>query len=148
MNRYKLFLQTAAVLSIATLSAPIMAHHSYALYDMTKTLNAKAVIKDFHWGAPHSSASFVIKGADGREEILTLQGAAPARMARAGFDPKDMHRGIKVDITWHPLRSGTTGGTLMTIKFPDGRVYTDDEYDFTRHDAQSAPPGAPPAAQP
>ena len=141
----KLVLKTVAGLSIAV-AGLATAHHSYALYDMTKTLSAKAVIKDFHWGAPHSSASFMVKDAAGLDQILTLQGAAPARMARAGFNPKDMHRGIKVEIAWHPLRNGA-GGTLMTIKFPDGRIYKDDEYDFTR-EAQAAPPGVPPAILP
>ena len=141
----KFVLQMVAALSISV-AGPAAAHHSFALYDMTKTLSAKAVIKDFHWGAPHSSASFMVKDTAGRDQVLTLQGAAPARMARAGFNPKDMHRGIKVEITWHPLRNGE-GGTLMTIKFPDGRIYKDDEYDFTR-ETQAAPPGAPSGATP
>jgi hypothetical protein len=112
---------------------------------MTKMLSTQATIKDFHWGAPHSSASFVIKGTSRKEEILTLQGAAPGRMWQAGFNPKDMRRGTKVEISWHPLRSGTPGGTLATLKFPDGRVFEDTEYKFT--DGPPPVPG-PSGAQP
>jgi Family of unknown function (DUF6152) len=142
---FRLVLKAVAVLSMAV-AGPAAAHHSFALYDMTKTLSAKAVIKDFHWGAPHSSASFVIKEGSGPGRVLTLQGAAPGRMKRAGFDPKDMRRGMNVEITWHPLRNGE-GGSLMAIKFPDGRTFKDDEYDFTRENP-AAPPGDPAATTP
>lgn len=148
MNHRKVFLGAAAALLIATVGGTATAHHSYALYDMSKTMSSPAVLKDFHWGAPHSSASFVLKGSNGREQILTLQGAAPALMARAGFNPKDLRRGMKVDITWHPLRNGTAGGTLATIKFPDGRVFTDSEYAFSDGEKQSSPPDAPSSARP
>lgn len=148
MNRREFFLRAAATLLIATVGRPAMAHHSYALYDMSKIMSSPAVLKDFHWGAPHSSASFVLKGGDGREQVLTLQGAAPALMARAGFNPKDLRRGMKVDITWHPLRNGTAGGTLATIKFPDGRVFEDSEYAFTDGEKQSPPSDAPSSARP
>lgn len=141
----RLVLKMIAVLSMA-IAVPAAAHHSFALYDMSKTMSAKAVIKDFHWGAPHSSASFVIKDGSGPGRILTLQGAAPARMMRAGFNPKDMHRGMNVEIAWHPLRNGE-GGSLMAIKFPDGRTFKDDEYDFTRENP-ATPPDAPSAPGP
>lgn len=146
MNRQRfLFGLVTAVLIVAGVG-PAMAHHSYAPYDMTKTLSAQATLKDFHWGAPHSSATFVIKGKGGKEEILTLQGAAPVLMAKAGFNPKDMRRGLKIEITWHPLRNGTPGGTMATLKFPDGRVFKDSEFDFT--DPSPPQPPAQPAAQP
>lgn len=104
------------------------AHHSYAMYDMTKTLTATATIKEFRWGAPHSSVSVVIQGETGEPKNLTLQGAAPTTMAKAGFNPKDLRRGSKVEITWHPLRDDPLGGTLASIKFEDGRVFVDNEF--------------------
>jgi len=148
MSHHTRFLRAIAILSIAVVGGPATAHHSFAPYDMTRTLSAPAVIKDFHWGAPHSAASFVIKDADGKEQILTLQGAAPGMMARAGFNPRDMRRGLKVEITWHPLRSGARGGTLMSMKLPDGRVYKDTEYAFSDEGKQAVAPGAPPAPKP
>jgi hypothetical protein len=148
MNYHKLFSSAIAILSITVVGGPATAHHSFAPYDMTRTLSAPAVIKDFHWGAPHSAASFVIKDAEGNGQTLTLQGAAPGMMARAGFNPRDMRRGVKVDITWHPLRSGARGGTLVTMKFQDGRVYKDTEYAFSDEGKQPVPPGASPAPKP
>ena len=109
-------------------SAGVWAHHSYAAYDMTKTLKAAATVKEFYWGAPHSSANFVILGPGGKQQSLTLQGGAPATMMKQGLSPRDIRKGMKVEITWHPLRSGEPGGTLATIKFEDGRVFGDNEF--------------------
>lgn len=117
---------TACLLTAATDS--VLAHHSYAPYDMTKTMKADATVKEFYWEAPHSSASFVIKGKDGKPQNLTLQGGAPITIMRAGFHPKDIRRGMKVEITWHPLRNGELGGTLSSMKFEDGRFFKDNEF--------------------
>ena len=35
--------------------APANAHHSFNAYDMSKTESASGSIKEFRWGAPHSS---------------------------------------------------------------------------------------------
>lgn len=108
------------------------AHHSYAPYDMTKKLTSNATIKEFYWGAPHSSASFYLpEDKDGKKQALTLQGASPSTLTKAGFNPKDMRRGVAVIVTWHPLRNGKPGGTLASIKFPDGRTFTDNEFGDT-----------------
>lgn len=115
-----------ASLLLAAVSAS--AHHSYAMYDMTQTLSTKATVKEFRWGAPHSSISLVIPSEDGEAKMLTLQGAAPATIAKAGFNPKDFRRGMKVEITYHPMRDGALGGTLASIKFEDGRIFVDNEF--------------------
>lgn len=124
----KQFVLALAATALSTFAGTAAAHHSYAPYDMTKTVKAAATIKEFYWGAPHSSASFVIRGEDGQPQNLTLQGAAPNTMLRAGFNPRDMRRGIEVEITWHPMRNGKPGGTLATMKLPDGRVFKDNEF--------------------
>jgi hypothetical protein len=118
------------------LSAGAAAHHSYAPYDMTKTLKAKATVKEFYWGAPHSSASFVIIDSNGKQQSLTLQGGAPNTLVKQGLHPRDIRKGMKVEITWHPFRSGEPGGTLATIKFEDGHVFGDNEFGNTTPTAQ------------
>lgn len=118
-----------AILGVSLgMSANVSAHHSYAAYDMTRTLTAKATVKEFYWGAPHSSASFVIIEPDGKQQNITLQGAAPNTMVKQGLHPRDIQKGMKVEITWHPMRSGEPGGTLASIKFEDGRVFGDNEF--------------------
>ena len=111
-----------------TLALPASAHHSFAGYDMSKTLTAQATIKEFRWGAPHSTAVMVIKGPDGKPQEITVQCGAPTMFVRQGFAPKDFRAGDKVDIGWHPSKSGAPGGVLASMKLPDGRAFKDVEF--------------------
>ncbi|MGA3158606.1 MAG: DUF6152 family protein [Steroidobacteraceae bacterium] len=104
------------------------AHHSFAMYDETKTLHAQATIKEFLWGAPHSSVSLVVMNDDGTTQTMTLQGAAPTTIVRQGFTPRDFHAGMKVEVSWHPLLDGRPGGALMGLKLEDGRIYLDNTF--------------------
>lgn len=104
------------------------AHHSAAGYDFNKTESAQATIKEFRWGAPHSSIVITIKGANGRPEDVALASAAPTSFVRQGFKPKDFRIGDKVEIAWHPTKNGNPGGILETMKLGDGRVFKETEF--------------------
>lgn len=116
-----------SVILAAGMAAPLSAHHSFAGYDMSKTRSASATLKEFRWGAPHSSVVFVIKGADGKPQEVTMGSASPAAFAKQGFKPRDFKVGDKMEITWHPSKSGATGGVLATMKLADGRKFGDTE---------------------
>ena len=117
-----------SVILAAGLTAPVSAHHSFAGYDMTKTMSAPATLKEFRWGAPHSMVVFVIKGADGKPQEVTMASASPAALNRAGFKPRDFKVGDKMEVTWHPSKSGAVGGTLVGMKLADGRKFGDAEF--------------------
>ena len=63
---------------------------------MSKTLSAPATLKEFRWGAPHSSVVFVIKGPDGKPQELSMVSASPAAFAKQGFAPPryGRHHGV------------------------------------------------------
>lgn len=105
----------------------LQAHHSFAGYDMTKTNHAPATIKEFRWGAPHSTAVFVITGPGGEQQQITIASASPSAFVKQGFKPKDFKAGDKVELSWHPTRGGQPGGFMAGIKFADGRVFKDSE---------------------
>jgi hypothetical protein len=136
----KLSLCTFLMLAI---TGPVLAHHSFAGYDMKKSLTAQATIKEFRWGAPHSSAVFIIKGSDGKPENITVAAAAPTSFVKQGFKPKDFRVGDKVEIMWHPTRAGNPGGIIAQIKLPDGRTFKDTESQ-TLNTGVAADAAAPP----
>jgi len=117
------------LLAIAV-AAPALAHHSAAGYDLEKTYSAQATIKEFRWGAPHSAGVFVMKDKDGKDQELTIATATPAALIKQGFKVKDFKVVEKVELAWHPARSGRPGGTLSSIKLPDGRTFKDTEFAF------------------
>jgi hypothetical protein len=59
---------------------------------------------------------------------MTVASATPAMFVEQGFKPKDFQIGDKMEISWHPTKSGHLGGMLASMKFPDGRVCKDVEF--------------------
>ena len=139
MRRRKSNVATALGIALAVVLAapacPALAHHSFAAYDMTRSETAKGTLKEFHWGAPHCAVVITIEQPDGTTTDLLLVAISPIVFAKQGFAPKDFRPGDKVEVTWHPTRNGSNGGSLETLSLPDGRVFQDAGY---------APPGAPP----
>ena len=110
------------------ITAPVWGHHSAVGYDFSKTVTAEATVKEFRWVSPHSSLVVVIKGADGKPEEMTVTSATPAVFAKQGFTPRDFKIGDKVEISWHPAKSGHLGGALASMKLPNGREFKDVEF--------------------
>ncbi len=103
------------------------AHHSFAAYDMTKSVTAEATVKEFRWGAPHSSVILVFKSPDGKDQELNLVTGPPDLFVRQGIKPKSWRVGDKVEATYHPNFNGSPGGALAALTLPDGRIFKDTE---------------------
>ena len=127
----------AAICIIAcAMMSPVFAHHSFVGYDMSKTLTTRGVLKEFRWGAPHSSAVFTIKDGNGKDVDMVIASATPTMFVKQGFTPRDFKVGEEMEIAWHPARNGNLGGALAGITLADGRKFKDTEFqDLTKKEA-------------
>ena len=106
----------AMVLSLAGAVSPAVAHHSFAMFDQTKTQQASgATVRQFHWTNPHSFVVVDIKGTS-----YTLECNSTNMMSRAGWKVNSIKPGDKVDVVFYPLRTGKPGGMLKTVALPSG----------------------------
>jgi hypothetical protein len=144
MNRRGFLVLTAVAVVAAN---PATAHHSFAMYDMARTESASGTIKEFRWGAPHSSVLVTIKAADGQARDISLLSGSPLAFSKQGFNPKSIKVGDKVQLSWHPNWNGSFGGVVATMKFPNGGIYTESEI-APGVPGAGGPPGAPPAGGP
>jgi hypothetical protein len=126
---------SSMAVTLLFLATSASAHHSALGYDFTKTESAHATLKEMLWSAPHSTLIFLIKTADGSVQELPLGGSAPGKFMQEGFKPRDFKVGDKLDVTWHPAIDGKLGGIVASIKFPDGRVFRDAEFDALVNEA-------------
>jgi hypothetical protein len=122
----------------ALVSAPAFAHHSFNAYDMSKTESVTGSLKEFRWGAPHSSLVLIYTDKTGNEQQMSVISGSPMMFSKQGFAPRDFHRGDKIVVTYHPNTSGGSGGALATLTLPDGKSYKDSEIAV----AAAAPPPA------
>ena len=118
------------------------AHHSFAAYDLTRSLTVEATSKEFRWSAPHSGVVLLVKLPSGQTQELNLITGPPEIFARQGITPKSLRPGDKVQVTYHPNINGSAGGSLATLTLPDGRTFTDQE-SFGASQSPSPPSSSP-----
>jgi hypothetical protein len=122
---------TAAAAVAALAAVPATAHHSFAAYDTSQTLPAEGTLKEFRWGAPHSSLVLIYLE-KGDQKQMSIVSGSPLAFSKEGFNPRDFRRGDRLKVTYHPNRSGQPGGSLVTLTLPDGKIFSA---------AGAAPPG-------
>ena len=112
----------AAALTLTTGVLPGYAHHSFAMFDMSKSTQLTGTLKDVSWTNPHTAMIVLVPGDSGQAAEWHFESGPPAFMLRAGLKRDDLASriGSKVTITFHPLKDGRTGGSLQAVKFEDG----------------------------
>jgi hypothetical protein len=110
----------AAVL--ASISAPVMAHHSFAMFDSDKTISLTGTLKEFEWSNPHAWIRIeVADAASGQPAEWAFEMGSPGQLGARGMKPDSVKPGDKLVIKAHPLKDGSHGGQFMSVVFADGR---------------------------
>jgi hypothetical protein len=106
---------------LVTIAAPAAAHHSYAMFDMTKTLTLDATVTQFKWQNPHSFIEADIKAPEGSEH-WAIEMTAPNNLVQEGWKRNSLKPGDHVTLYVHPLRTGAKGGSYAGVKLADGKT--------------------------
>ena len=111
-----------AGVAAALLAGPALAHHSFAMFDATKTVELKGSVKEFQWTNPHSWLQVNVIDEKGVTHEWSLEMGSPGGLARSGWRPKTVLPGDTVTVSIHPLKDGSKGGQLLSVVLPDGKV--------------------------
>ena len=109
----------AAALAAVPLSLPVMAHHSYAMFEMERTVALEGRIVQFTWQNPHAGVEIDAR-VDGNWERWAIEMTSPNNLIQQGFRRSSMKQGDVVTMQIHPLRSGSKGGSFQAVRFEDG----------------------------
>jgi len=111
-------LAIAAVLFQTTLSS----HHSFAMYDQTKTVTLTGIVKQFVAQANHAELHFYViapdrkgleKGADGKNVEWGVEMAGAAAVAQQGITAQTFGVGTVFSVKLNPLRDGSNFGSRV-----------------------------------
>lgn len=129
---------TAALSSYVGI-APVHAHHSFGLFDMTKTAEIEGTVVKLEWSNPHCWL-FLVSGPSPDAEAVNygFEMTSVGEMIRRGWSKGSLKPGDKVKVTFHPVRDGRPAGYMMSVMTADG------QYIGRPPERQNAPP--PPAA--
>jgi hypothetical protein len=101
--------------------APALAHHSFAMFDMSQEKSVTGTVSDFQWTNPHSWIWLEVPTASGSEQ-WGVEGMSPNFLERRGWSKNTLKVGDKVTVVIHPVKNGGKGGSFVRITLPDGKV--------------------------
>jgi hypothetical protein len=110
-----------AVMGVVLVAIPASAHHSFTMFDNSKTVVITGTIKYFQWTNPHTWTWIDVTNDAGVTETWGIEGMSPNYLGRRGWTKDTLKPGDRVSITIFPLKNGLKGGTFLRAKLADGR---------------------------
>jgi len=101
-------------------AATAQAHHSFAMFDMSKTVSHKGKVKELQWTNPHVWIELTVDEKDG-PVTYAFEGAAIAVLKRVGWTKDSIKAGDVVTVVGHPYKNGRPGGSIDHLVLADGR---------------------------
>jgi len=114
-----------AVIAMLIGAATARAHHSVAAeFDTNKPIEFKGTIKKVDWTNPHIWIWVDVTESSGATETYGFEGMTPNFLSRRGWTRSSMQPGMKVSVTFRPMKDGKPGGMFVSGTLPDGKVLT------------------------
>jgi hypothetical protein len=127
----------AAALSFSVAAPPVFAHHSFGLFDMSKTAEVEGTIIKLEWSNPHCWLFLASGPSDAEAVNYGFEMTSVGEMTRRGWTKTSVKPGDKVKVTYHPVRDGRPAGYMVSVMTDEGK------YIGRPPEAQNPPP--PPA---
>jgi hypothetical protein len=110
------------ILAVLTATgAPVLAHHSFAMYDHTRTMTIKGEVTKFQWTNPHGYLELDVKQKDGTVKHFSCEMTSINMMTRLGWRSNMIKAGDQVVATVAPLLNGDPAGLLLDVVLPSGK---------------------------
>jgi hypothetical protein len=118
--------QLGAVLSVTAgllmATGSLWAHHSDAVYDLTRLAKIKGTVTEHQFINPHQIISMKVKDENGRFKIWQLVGASVARNRAAGWTKDSLKVGDEITVWGFPFRDGRPNLQWERIVKADGKA--------------------------
>src|SRR5262249_5205915 len=111
------------IIGILIMAAPILAHHSGAMFEKAKTITVAGVVKEFQYTNPRSWLLVDVKNKDGSVTTWGFEAEGPSTLQRAGIRPSDFAVGTKLKITGHPMKNGSPAAAWIDAVRADGKRF-------------------------
>jgi hypothetical protein len=100
---------------------PALAHHSFAMFDNSRSVTLKGTVQKFQWTNPHGYLELEVQAPQGTRRY-TLEMTSINMLSRAGWNSRTVKHGDIVTVLMAPLRDGAPGGLLLELTKADGKL--------------------------
>lgn len=107
----------AALLSLTTAA---FGHHSFAVYDHTRTLTLRGTVTKFQWTNPHAFLELDVKQPDGSLKHYSVELTSINMMQRVGWRSNMIKAGDHVTAVVAPILTGEPVGLGLEVTLADG----------------------------
>lgn len=114
----------ALVLMLLLPVAPVLAHHSAAMFDDQQSVTLTGTVKQFQWSNPHCWIQLLVSDKAGPVEWSVEMGS-PSQLYRGGWRPSILHAGDSIVVVVHPMRDGSKGGLFVSATHGDGSPFVE-----------------------
>jgi len=115
-------LSTLCLAAVLVAAQPAFAHHSFALFDLTKEITLVGTVKEVQFKNPHVWLQVMVPDGKGGQTEWSIEAGAPGMLVRTGWKPSTLKGGDAVTVVAHPARSGEPNASLIRVTIPDGRT--------------------------
>jgi hypothetical protein len=121
--RVALFIALPLILARAAL-----AHHSHALFDLSRSLQVTGTAAKLEWANPHIFLWIYVPDSKqpSGSQVYAFESGALVAMARVGWDRDVIKAGEKVTVDYMPLKDGRPGGVLLKLTRANGKTLSGD----------------------
>ena len=107
-------------LIIVIMAGLASAHHSFAVYDHTRTVNLKGTVTKWQWTNPHAYLDIDVRDANGAVKRYILEGTSINMLQRTGWRSNMIKAGDQIKVVFAPLLSGEPAGLLLEVTLANG----------------------------
>jgi hypothetical protein len=112
-------LHWAAALCALAVGGAALAHHSFAMFDNTRSVTLSGTVHKYQWTNPHGYLELDVPAAGGKRYVLEM--TSINMLSRAGWNSRTVRFGDQVTAMMAPLRDGQPGGLLLELTLPTGK---------------------------
>jgi len=98
------------------------AHHSFTMFDTSKSITIVGTVTEFQWTNPHSYIEIDVPDESGAVKHWSIEMGSPSILQQSGWKFSSLKKGDKTTLVINPLKTGLAGGFLNTATLPDGKV--------------------------
>lgn len=98
------------------LSGTVRAHHSAAMFDDSKVVELKGVVKELQWTNPHVWLQVTVDE-NGTKKEWSIEAGSPNTLSRNGWRSTSFKPGDAVTVRVNPMKDGSAAGNFIGAKF-------------------------------